>query len=481
MTSNQKFFAALLLLGTLSLLLPQQGLQGQESERSDRSRNFDAMRYVKRADRNEDGVLDQQELGGRLKDYVTKLGVDTSRPVAISKVQKALDNKAAKESEEERYRNIDANRKVPKFGESQELLPPPDFSSEEPEGDGKSWEDDYDKSTVESVQAYIRRDDKDKDGVLSTKESERVRRWLGDSVDADKNGSISGKELAAGMKKRTDREGSDRGDRRRGSERDRGSSSRDRGSSSRDRNESRSRESSREGSRDFRGRSASSTRGSSTSKSSSSPKKSTRSMTGRYSSFVDGMLKKYDEDGDGKLSKDERKKVSGSTPLVDENGDGMVDRSELLNSIEGRAKPAAASKSTASKRPPRRRSSRTTEKEESDTREESRETRSRPARSRSKSSTEKSITYDIKGFEKITLDFEKRADRETYLKRQGASRDFLEWDKNADGQITMGEIRRGKKWTNELAQKFKKLDSNDDRVVTITEFDENFNSRDFDK
>lgn len=493
MTSNQKFFAALLVLGTLSLLLPQEGLQGQErerSERSDRSRNFDAMRYVKRADRNEDGVLDQQELGGRLKDYVTKLGVDTSRPVAIAKVQKALDDKAAKESEEERYRNIDANRKVPKFGESQELLPPPDFSPAEPEEDGKSWEDDYDKSTVESVQAYIRRDDKDKDGVLSTKESERVRRWLGDTVDADKNGSISAKELAAGMKKRSDREGSDRGDRRRGSSdrrsserdrgsssRDRGSSSRDRGSSSRDQNESRS----REGSRDFRGRSSSSSKNSSTSKSSSSSKKSTRSMTGRYSSFVDGMLRKYDEDGDGKLNKDERKKVSGSTPLVDENGDGMVDRGELLNSIEGRAKPAAASKSTASKRPTRRRSSRTSEKEESDTREESRETRSRPSRSRSNSSTEKSITYDIKGFEKITLDFEKRADRETYLKRQGASRDFLEWDKNADGQITMGEIRRGKKWTNELAQKFKKLDSNDDRVVTITEFDENFNSRDFDE
>ncbi|MDG2014027.1 MAG: hypothetical protein P8J33_11000, partial [Pirellulaceae bacterium] len=303
---------------------------------------------------------------------------------------------------------------------------------------------------------------------------------------ADKNGSISSKELAAAMKKRSDREGSDRGDRRRGGS-DRRESERDRGSSSRDRNASRSRESSRESSRensrDFRGRSSTRSASTSASKSASksTPKKSTRSMTGRYSSFVDGMIRKYDEDGDGKLNKDERKKVSGSTPLIDENGDGMVDRGELLNSIEGRAKPAATSKSTESKRPTRRRGSRTTDKKESETREEPRETRSSSSRSRGSSKTENSITYDIKGFEKVTLEYEKRSDRETYLKRQGASRDFLEWDKNADGQITMGEIRRGKKWTNDLARKFQKLDSNNDRVVTITEFDENFNSRDFDK
>ena len=78
------------------------------------------------------------------------------------------------------------------------------------------------------------------------------------------------------------------------------------------------------------------------------------------------------------------------------------------------------------------------------------------------------------------MDIPTPTDRETFLKQQGASRDFLDWDKNTDGHITMGELRRGKKWTNELARKFQKLDSNNDRVITIDEFEENFNSRDFD-
>lgn len=205
-------------------------------------------------------------------------------------------------------------------------------------------------------------------------------------------------------------------------------------------------------------------------------------MTGRYTAFVDGVLKKYDSDGDGKLNGEERKKVSRSTPLVDENGDGMIDRKEILNSIEGRAKAAPSSSSSESSKSSRRRSSRSSEKADDEDKDEgrSRSSRSRSSSRSSSKASESSIKYDIRGFEKITLDIPPQTDRETFLKRQGASRDFLDWDKNTDGHITMGEIRRGKKWTNELARKFQKLDSNNDRVITIDEFEENFESRDFD-
>ena len=449
-------------------------LSAAPQERESRDRSFDAMRYVTRADRDEDGILDEKELGGRLKDWVSKLGVDTSRPVPITKIEKAIEAKAKRESEEERLRNIDANRQVPKFGTDTELPPPPDFSvSEDAESKGR-LEDNYDRETVDSVRGYMRREDKNKDGVLTKDETERARRWLGDSVDADKNGSITEKELAEGIKQRNSRD-----DRRRG---DSGRSDRDRRTSSRESSDRSSRSSSSSNSRDFRGRSTARESRAPTSSSSSTPKRSSRSMTGRYTAFVDGVLKKYDSDGDGKLNSDERKKVSKSTPLVDENGDGMIDRKEILNSIEGRAKAAPSSSASSTSQSSRRRSSRSSGREDEKDEDEG---RSRSSRSRSSSrssgkATESSIKYDIRGFEKIRMDIPPQTDRESFLKREGASRDFLEWDKNTDGHISMGEIRRGKKWTNELAKKFQKLDSNNDRVITIEEFEENFNSRDFD-
>ena len=105
-----------------------------ESAAQDRDRgrrggeSFDVVRYLKRADRNEDGLLDERELGGRLKEYVEGLGLNLNRPVKVDQAIKAYEAQQQREADAKRMQAIDERRQVPKFGTGEDLIPPPDFS-----------------------------------------------------------------------------------------------------------------------------------------------------------------------------------------------------------------------------------------------------------------------------------------------------------------------------------------------------------------
>ena len=152
-------------------------LEAQDERRRGRGgERFDAIRYLERADRDNNGTLDARELGGRLKEYVSELGIDTSRPVPIQKIKRAYEAKKKNEADAERMKTIDANRQVSKFGTDETLVPPPDFSVENLAGQNGRLEDKFDEEMVQTVKAYMRRYDENKDGSLDSNESRRIRR-----------------------------------------------------------------------------------------------------------------------------------------------------------------------------------------------------------------------------------------------------------------------------------------------------------------
>ncbi len=438
-----------------------------ESAAQDRDRgrrggeSFDVVRYLKRADRNEDGLLDERELGGRLKEYVEGLGLNLNRPVKVDQAIKAYEAQQQREADAKRMQAIDERRQVPKFGTGEDLIPPPDFSGAGVVGAEGRLEDVYEEEFVQQVRSWMERLDENKDGWLDEDESRRVRRFLGDDADTDENGKLGEMEVAAALKKR-ESEGGGRGRGRggRGDSEERGGRG-DRG----ERSEQKTAESSNREERSSRSFTGSSSAAESSTRSS-------RSMTGRYSGYVDGLMKKYDEDKNGKLSKEEQTKISGSVKLVDVDGDGEIDRQEALDSVAGNAKPAAASDSESDAP----RSERRSRRRSSDASEEG----GASASSRSGRGAESDINYDVKGFQNVPIEIQKRTDQETDLERRGADRDFLSRDKNTDGQISMGEFRDGKDWTDKLVRQFQSLDENTDGVITLEEFKANFNSRDFD-
>lgn len=451
-----------LLVGCLLFAQPALAQDGDDWRRR-REREFDVVRYLERADRDEDGVLTERELGGRLKEYVEEWGIDTSRPVSVSRVIKAYEKKKKLEAEAERMREIDGNRRVPKFGTGEELPPPPNFAVEEVAGANGRLEDQYDKEMVDTVKAYMRRYDENEDGWLDEGESRRIRRVLGEDADVDKNGKLGEMEIAAALKKRMDNGGrDDDDDRSRGNRDGRSRFSRSRPDSGNRGPERRPDRSSESNSRSFTGTSqpAKTTTPTTT--------RTSRSLTGRQTAYVDGVFSRYDEDKNGQLSKDEQKKISGSLKLVDVNGDGEIDRQEALDSLAGTAQPAeTSSREESSDRRSRRRRGR-------DSDDESRESSSSSRRRPSSSSTKSEMTYDIKGFQNIPMEHSSRSDVKSDLERKGADRTFLSYDENTDGQISMAEFRDGKPWTDQLVGKFQILDANDDGVVTIEEFNANY-------
>jgi Ca2+-binding EF-hand superfamily protein len=438
-------------------------LSAQEDEgwRRDRGgrRQFDPTRFLDRADRNQDGKLDEQELGGRLRQYVEELGVDTSRPVTIGDVQKAYQAKQERDAAEARARAIDESRQVPKFGSAAELPPPADFTVTTAVGAGGRLEDQYESEMVDTVRAYMRRYDENEDGWLDEDESRRIRRILGEEADSDGNGKLGEMEVAAALQQRMNRR--ETGDREPGDRRGRfsGRFSGDRGDSPRS---------------PERG-----PRVSQESRDDSSPATSSRrpalSLSERRSVYVDGLLRRYDEDGNGSLSEEERKKISGSVRLrlVDMDGDGEVDRREALDSLSDETRPQASAAPEESS--PRRRRRSTND----DSRDQRRSTPDDDA-SRTGGAAGPDIRYDLKGFRSVPITRDRRTDIQTDLERRGADRNFLSRDKNSDGQISMGEFRDGRTWTDELVRQFGKLDENGDGVVTLNEFKANYRDRDID-
>jgi Ca2+-binding EF-hand superfamily protein len=396
-------------------------------------RNWDPAEFLKRLDRNGDGQLSTEEMGGRSGRFIEQLGFDPSRPVAIDRVVRKIADDRKAEAAKERRKEIEANRIIPGFGDEEIELPVvPGFG--EDAAQARSQADNvtgkFDEATEQTVKSIMDRYDENKDGFLAGDETRRIGRWIGgvEEADTDQDGKLSPVELGEGFRKQMQRrqsgENAGSGDSA-GSNRGR---SRDWGS--------------------FRSPSADSSRNSSPRASAATPA-TTRTLDGRMTAYVDGVFQKYDKNNDQQLDKDELTTVK--VQFKDTDGNGSISREEAMDFVSsaqktgGSVSPAYAAGKSAS-----------------------RESRGSQARDDDNAG---SVRRDAVLSGRTTATSGQRSTPEDDLRQNGASSKFIELDRNHDGQLQMNEFADGKPWSDALFGEFEKADTNQDGVVSLEEFD----------
>ena len=399
--------------------------------------------HLKRLDDNDNQVLELNEMSDRTKGWLRGLGLDTSRPVKVSAVLRKVDSEKATKAKIEKRKQIDANRLVPKFGveDSSEAGAAfvPDFSDASPISPG-SLEEKYGKSIMREVESVLQRYDTNKSGTLNSQEIAAARwgRPTPQDSDTNKDGRLTRSELAERYVARSSgsrKSSSDSSKKEESKEKSRTSSSR---SSSR---ESSSRSKGRSGGSDLKSRMDNYQSKvedkydkSESQKKSSSKDSSFNSGNDRYKRYADALLKQYDKDKDNRLSKAEVKSMRRPPGEADSNGDGMISRDELIDSI---ANPKASS-------------SRSSSGEEKSTRSSSRSRFS--SRSRDSSESEDS----------------KSSSRSSSSRSSSSRVSFSGNDTNQDGQLQMHEFAR--EWDSDTLEDFKKKDKNGDGIITRAEW-----------
>jgi len=440
-----------LVLLTVSLISLPGVVGGQDREdRGDRGerRQFDIEGYLKRIDDNENGILEVNEMSDRTKGWIGNYGLDTSRPVQISSVMKKVNTKKAADAKVEKRKQLDASRLVLGFGvegaSESEFSTVPDFSGSAPITPG-SLEEKYGKGVMQQVDSTMERYDANKSGTLNNQEIAAARwgRPTPQESDTNKDGRLSRSELAERYAARSS------GSRTSSSESSKKESSDDKSRTSSSRSSSResdsrsssSRSSSRSGGGDLQSRMEKYDTDVKSKYDKSSPEKSSQndsaaynSGSDRYKRYADALLKQYDKDKDNKLSKSEVKTMRRPPGQADSNGDGMITRDELIDSITN-PKTSAPSASSDSEE----RSSRSTSRSRfSDRNRESSDSKSSASSSRSSS-------------------------------RSSSSRvSFSGNDTNKDGQLQMHEF--SKDWDAETLEEFKQKDKNNDGIITRSEW-----------
>ena len=398
---------------------------------------FDVKAYLSGLDKNSNGLLETSEMKGRTSGFLKNLGFDTSKPVKLSDVVRKVD-KDKKDAKESSSRKNKSEAKVPGFGVEREVKGVSDFSAsvkEKGKSSGVSLEAQFGKNIMKQVDDVIRRYDRNKNSQLDADEIKRGRWGSPKPAESDLNrdGILTRSELANRYQAREKSVRTSRGrsnDRSSRKDSDRGrdssrSSSNRRSSSSRS-SSSRSTSSRSSSSRPSSTRSSSRSRSSSKSSSdlSSSREKSSSSKSSRYISYAKSLIKKYDKNNDGRLSKKEQEAMTAAPKAsADSNKDGYISVEELAVSIGG-----GASVSTSS------------EKSKSDSKSSSTSKREK-SRSRDRSSSRSSR-------KKVTS--------------------FSSGDTNNDGQINMHEY--AKEWSSEELEEFEKRDLNNDGVITAQEW-----------
>ncbi|MCH2181300.1 MAG: hypothetical protein MK108_04775 [Mariniblastus sp.] len=357
---------------------------------------------------------------------------------------RSVDGDKAAKAKAERRKQLEANRLVPGFGVenegSSEVVGVPDFSGAAPIAPG-SLEEKYGKGVMQQVDSTLERYDTNKSGTLNSQEIAAARwgRPTPQESDANKDGRLSRSELAERYAARS-RSSSSRSSssEKKDDSNDRDSSS-SRRSSSRDsdsRSSSRSSSSRSSGGSDLKSRMDRYESDVKSRYDKSSPEKSEQSKSNAYNSgsdrykrYADALLKQYDKDKDNKLSKSEVKSMRRPPSQADSNGDGMITRDELIDSISN---PKSSSSSSSSSE---ERSSRST-------------SRSRFSdRSRSSSDSKSSSSSSRSSSRSVS---------------------FSGNDTNKDGQLQMHEFARD--WDADTLEEFKKKDKNNDGIITRSEW-----------
>jgi Ca2+-binding EF-hand superfamily protein len=441
-----------LVLLTVSLISVSGVVCGQDRENQedrDKRRQFDHESYLNRIDDNKNGILEVDEMSERTKGWIRNYGLDTSRPVQIKSVMRKVNAKKSADAKFEKRERLEASRLVPGFGvegESEsEFSTVSDFSGAAPITPG-SLEEKYGKGVMQQVDSTLDRYDTNKSGTLNNQEIAAARwgRPTPQESDANKDGRLSRSELAERYAARSSgsRTSSSDGSKKESSDdKSRTSSSRSSSRESDSRSSSSRSTSSRSGGGDLKSRMEKYDTNVKSRYDKSSPEKTSQndsdaynSGSDRYKRYADALLKQYDKDKDNKLSKSEIKTMRRPPGQADSNGDGMITRDELIDSITNpkKSEPSAS-------RDSEERSSRSTSRSRfSDRNRESSDSGSSASSSRSSS-------------------------------RSSSSRvSFSGNDTNKDGQLQMHEFARD--WDAKTLEEFKQKDKNNDGIITRSEW-----------
>ncbi len=399
---NSRFLAIAILLSICPALVSSVSAQRD---------NWDVSKYLQGMDKNRNGSIDKEETSSRSRKWLGELGFDTSQPIDLKRVLRKVNrDRTAKESSQKR----EAARKVPGFGVETTAVAVSGFdgAGQEKVVDLKSK---YSESVLQQVNRSLERYDRNKNGRLDKDEVEKAR-WGSPPIsesDKNKDGALSQSELAE-----------------RYSIRERSSSQRSGSSpsvkpSTRSNGISRSgRDSSSRFSRGTSNKLSSRSRSTPVSRSGSSSTASTKSFNSgndKYVRYADGLIKQYDKNKDGRISRSEAKDMRRAPDGADGNDDGYITKSELIDALSGKAAKSEKKTTTLSK----------TE---------------RPSRS---------TRY-------------RGSDRGAKTTTRTKTVSFSENDLNEDGQLQMHEY--AKEWDQSILEEFRRRDLNDDGIITAEEW-----------
>lgn len=423
---------------------------------------FDLTEWLKGKDKNNSGILEQDEIDDRTRDFLAKNKIDPSRPVSISDVasrisrdREAMERKRA----EEEFARLPRN--IPGFGEPLDQGEIPGFGVEIEEteeeaipGFGVSDElalqavvsirEQFGRRIDGRVENVFRRYDPNRDGILDAGEISKVP-WSGlpwKDFDENSDGQLTKIELAKRYEASEERGDDRRG--RRGSRRD----SRDDDRRGRDR-----RSWGRDQEREQNDRSTN--RSDNSSSRSSEP--SDRDVEKRARDYARMLIKEKDENKNGKLDGDE---VSGILRKADGDGDGEITEQEIFQAtIEPARNPLSSRASSPTADSSRGRRSST-----------GRESRSNRASADSQAANR--LVRDVTDGEYLVTEIRRIPLKQETVETRRVSqipRSFSDKDRNGDGQIQLNEF--ADKLTRKTVEEFNELDANDDGVIHVSEWD----------
>lgn len=374
--------------------------------------------YFKRKDANQNGRVEPEEMSDNTRSYLRKLGFDSSKSVSISRIVSKVNND--KKASSAKSAKSNRTRKVPGFGVEKETESTgvARFGSSESATGGSTKAVKYSDSVNRQVEDTMRKNDRNKDGVLDRGEI-RSGRWGSpppEQSDTNRDGRLTRTELSKRYAAREQYYSKSSSDRSREQAKRKEAEDRSRREKERSRYRSSISSSSSSNRSSFR-TTPSSTRGSSSSKSSDS--------LAKYEKYADSLISQYDENKDGKLSKDETKKMRRPPAGADADKNGYITKSELVGSLSGTNKASTSTKTASS----------------SDKDKSSRYSRDRGGYDRGSSRSSS---------------------------RSGSSSSFEKLDANIDNHVQMHEFAT--KWDDETVSEFYEKDKNGDGVITLREW-----------
>ena len=289
---------------------------------------------VRQMDTNKNGYIDPNEMKGLARKYAERSGLDLRRSQQISKVVEAVRTKGKNPKGATKKSKTD--RKVPGFAvDPPERVGVSDFS---PSGEERMTVEmmkrKFSASVMSQVERTMSRNDKNKSGMLEGDEIARSR-WSNPTwqeSDTNKDGKLTRLELAYRYKNREDAAKKKIAVPPTSKTRTFSNSS----SSNRSGRFSSGRSGRSQSTTRSSGRS-SNPRSSSTRSTSSANRRGFNSGNDAYKRYAEGLLKGYDKDKDGRLSKKELKEMRRPPKNADKNKDGYVDKAELIASVEERS------------------------------------------------------------------------------------------------------------------------------------------------